>query len=252
MSGDCRSAKLWKASLPSPSPSTSPHGLAVGRLGDVAVDRDRGGVIAVGQRLGEFQPRVKLAEVDGDVAGAEGRVGALRNAGEHDELARRHAAHARHVGALARDDQPASRLEPVEDFVEIDGVAGDIGIERLLGEIERLGLGVNDRVAEDRRRLDNVPYAARTSDVGEPLGLQRQKRHLGGESRAGVHAGHANILDPMIGDDPRCFRPHVGIDFRPIDDYPATGLDRDRRSRRGRRHSAVCAFLRRPAISMCC
>ena len=58
------------------------------------------------------------------------------------------AGHVGNIRALAGHDDPASRLEPIVDAVELDRVALDVGVQRLLGELELLGLGVDDRAAK--------------------------------------------------------------------------------------------------------
>src|SRR5438876_1128528 len=80
------------------------------------------------------------------VAGARRR---LTDAGDHRQLACEHARRARDIGSLAGDDDPAARAQAVVEPIQLDCRAGDIVIVWLVGQWQRLALGVDDRCADD-------------------------------------------------------------------------------------------------------
>jgi hypothetical protein len=115
--------------------------LAMGRAHDIAVDDQRGALVAVGGRRREAQRRVRA------VAGKR-RIIVVDDARQHHQLAGVNAAHPFDVAAFAGEDDEAAGLQLLVEAVELDLLAVHIVRDRLVRERQLFARRMDERRAQ--------------------------------------------------------------------------------------------------------
>ncbi len=133
-------------------------------LRDVAVNSNAVAFVAVSQVVGKLDGSVDLVArpinrllVTRHLVIHVDFLHILCDAGDHNQFTGPDASGASDIGTLTRNDDPAARFQAIVHAVKFDEVTLDgLGlvdrVNRLLGQVQRFGLGVNSGATEHGER----------------------------------------------------------------------------------------------------